>query len=161
LLKARVLLREAERDYISSQVARKDVRAGRDGVAVFRDASDLEGRPVTAGERVMLVAGPYETELRIELPVADAVVMEPGAPVRLFLDRDPLSPVDAVLEYAGYEAQMSSAKVLSYRLVARFADGVSPRIGLRGTAKVQGADVALFLFLFRRPLSALRQWFGL
>ena len=161
LLKARVLLREAERNYISAQVARKDVRAGRDGVAVFRDASDLEGRPVTTGERVMLIAGPFETELRIELPVADAVVMEPGAPVRLFLDRDPLAPVDAVLEYAGYEAQMSSAKVLSYRLVARFTDVTPPRIGLRGTAKVQGADVPLFLFLFRRPLSALRQWFGL
>jgi len=161
LLKSRVLLREAERDFISAQVARKDVRAGRDGVAVFRDASDLEGRPVTTGERVMLIAGPFETELRIELPVADAVVMEPGAPVRLFLDRDPLAPVDAVLEYAGYEAQMSVAKVLSYRLVARFTDAKPPRIGLRGTAKVQGADVPLFLYLFRRPVSALRQWFGL
>lgn len=161
LLAARVALSEAERGYIRNQVARKDVRAGRDGVAVFRDASDMEGRPVSTGERVMLIALPHGTELRIELPVADAVVLEPGAPVRLFLDRAPLAPVDAVLEYAGYEAEMSSSNVLSYRLVAQFVGETPPRIGLRGTAKVQGRDVALFMYLFRRPLSTLRQWFGL
>lgn len=165
LLTARVALSAAERDYIHAQVARKDVRAGRDGVAVFRDASDLEGRPVSTGERVMLIAGPHATELRIELPVTDAVTMAPGAPVRLFLDQNPLAPVDAVLKYAGYEAELSQAGVLSYRLIARFDDAQSsalaPRIGLRGTAKIHGDDVPLFLYLFRRPISALRQWFGL
>jgi len=161
LLAARVALSEAQRDYIRSQVARKDVRAGRDGVAVFRDASDMEGRPVTTGERVMLIARPHGTELRIDLPVADAVVLEPGAPVRLFLDRNPLTPVDAVLEYAGYEAGMSASGVLSYRLIAQFSDEVPPRIGLRGTAKVQGDNVPLFLYLFRRPIATLRQWLGL
>lgn len=161
LLLARVALSAAERDYIRNQVARKDVRAGRDGVAVFRDASDMEGRPVSTGERVMLIARPHGTELRIELPVADAVVLEPGAPVRLFLDRDPLAPVDAVLEYAGYEAEMAPSGVLSYRLIAQFAGETPPRIGLRGTAKIQGGDVPLFLYLFRRPISTLRQWFGL
>lgn len=161
LLDARVSLSGAERDHIRKQVARKDVRAGRDGVAVFRDSSEMEGRPVKTGERVMLIAQPHETELRIELPVADAVVLEPGAPVRLFLDRNPLDPVDAVLEYAGYEAEMSPSGVLSYRLIAQFTGATPPRIGLRGTAKVQGANVPLFLYLFRRPISALRQWFGI
>lgn len=161
LLEVQVSLREAERDYIRSQVDRKDVHAGRDGVAVFRDESELEGRPVSTGERVILIADPHQTELRIELPVADAVVLEPGAPVRLFLDRDPLSPVDAVIEQAGYEAEMTAAGVLSYRIVAGFSGGERPRIGLRGTAKVEGRDVPLYLYLFRRPLSAFRQWFGI
>ncbi|MBL4691982.1 MAG: HlyD family secretion protein, partial [Magnetovibrio sp.] len=162
LLLARVALSEAERNNIAQLVARKDVHAGRDGVAVFRDASELEGRPVSTGERVMLVAQPHETELRIELPVADAVVLEQGAPVRLFLDRNPLAPVDAVLEYAGYEAEMMPSGVLSYRLIAQFSGSdTPPRIGLRGTAKIEGTDVSLFLYLFRRPISALRQWVGI
>jgi len=160
LLLARVALSQAERNNISNQVARKDVYAGRDGVAVFRNASEIEGRPVSTGERVMLIAQPHGTELRIELPVADAVVLKSGSPVRLFLDRNPLTPVDAVLKYAGYEAEMSSSGVLSYILIAQFKDGTPPRIGLRGTAKVQGDEVPLFFYLFRRPISAARQWFG-
>jgi len=161
LLVARADLSKAERDYISAQVQRKDVRAGRNGVAVFRDAADLEGRPVRTGERVMLISEPHNTELRIELPVADAVVLEPGSPVRLFLDRSPLNPVDAVLEYAAYEAEVTPSGVLSFRLVARFVDENPPRVGLRGTAKVESSDVPLFLYLFRRPLSALRQLLGI
>ncbi|NQV99467.1 MAG: biotin/lipoyl-binding protein [Rhodospirillales bacterium] len=160
LLEAQVSLRMAERNHIHAQVARKDVRAGRSGVALFREASDLEGRPVATGERVMLIAGPYETELRIELPVADAVALQLGAPVRLFLDRSPLTPLDAVLEHVGYEAEVSASGVLSYRLVARFADGAQTRIGLRGTAKIEGSKVPLYLYLFRRPIAALRQWIG-
>jgi hypothetical protein len=161
LLSARVALSEAERDYIRDQVSRKDVRAGREGVAVFRHASDLEGRPITTGERVMLIAQPHGTELRIELPVSDAVVLEPGAPVRLFLDRAPLDPVDAILEHAAYEAEVTPSGVLSYRLLAKFTADTPPRIGLRGTAKVTGKNVPLFLYLFRRPISALRQWLGI
>lgn len=161
LLQAQVALREAERDLIASQVAQKDVRAGRSGVAVFRDASDLEGRPVTTGERIMLIADPHETELRIELPVADAIVLNEGSPVRLFLDRNPLTPIDAILEHAGYEAEMTQSGVLSYRLIARFVNTLPPRVGLRGTAKIEGGEVALFFYLFRRPISALRQWLGL
>ncbi|MEG3619517.1 biotin/lipoyl-binding protein [Magnetovibrio sp. PR-2] len=160
VLETQVKLSEAERNFIHAQVQRKDIYAEQGGVAVFRDVAGLEGRPVTTGERVMLIAKPHETKLQIELPVADAVVLETGAPVRLFLDRDPLIPVDAVLAYAGYEAEVTSSGVLSYRLVATFADGTSPRIGLRGMAKIEGKKVFLFFYLFRRPLSALRQWLG-
>lgn len=160
ILETRVKLKEAERNFIQDRVQRKDVYAEQGGVAVFRDVAGLEGRPVTTGERVMLIAKPHETKLQIELPVADAVVLETGSPVRLFLDRDPLNPVDAVLAYAGYEAEMSSSGVLSYRLVATFEGDTPPRIGLRGMAKIEGEDVALFFYLFRRPLSALRQWLG-
>ena len=51
---------------------------------------------------------------------------------------------------------------LAFALRARFEDGEAmPRIGLRGTAKVYGERSSLFMFLFRRPLSALRQGLGL
>ncbi len=160
-LETRVALRKAERDFINQQVNLKDVYADQDGVAVFRDTASLEGRPVSTGERVMLIAKPYDTKIQIELPVGDAIVLKTGAPVRLFLNRDPLHPVDAVLAYTGYEAELSSSGVLSYRLIADFSGGSLPRIGLRGMAKVEGEQVALFLYLFRRPLSTLRQWIGL
>ena len=35
-----------------------------------------------------------------------------------------------------------------------------PRIGLRGTARVYGPRTTMFYFLFRRPITAMRQLIG-
>lgn len=70
-----------------SQLARIDVTAVREGVAVFGDPDDWLGRPVTTGERIMLLANPAKPGVLIHLPVADAVALEPGAEVKLFLTR--------------------------------------------------------------------------
>jgi hypothetical protein len=110
----------------------------------------------------MQVADPDDTRLRIDLPVADAVQLEPGARVALFLDVAPLGRVPATLTRASYEATTTPDEVLAYRVYADFADGAAPRRpGLKGTAKLFGPDVPLALYLFRRPVSAVRQWLGL
>ncbi|MND64157.1 hypothetical protein D3C80_554840 [compost metagenome] len=111
------------------------------------------------GERLLEIADPAEAELRIELPVADAIDLAPGAEVALFLDSDPLHRHSAQLERAAYQAQTTPAGQLAYRLDARFSAG-PPRIGLRGTAKVFGQRAPLALYLLRRPLAALRQAVG-
>ena len=36
-----------------------------------------------------------------------------------------------------------------------------PRLGIRGTAQLIGENVPLYLYLFRKPISFLRQKFGL
>ena len=161
VLQARADLRRTERDHIKRQVERIDIRAQRPGVAVFRDPADLTGLPIKTGQRLMLVADPTDTELRIELAIADAIDLAPGQSVRLFLDKSPLAPISATLRHASYEAHPTPANVLSYRLTARFEDGTRPRLGLRGTAKISGDTVPLFLYLFRRPIAALRQYVGL
>ncbi|SDQ63526.1 Biotin-lipoyl like [Pseudomonas sp. UC 17F4] len=160
LLAARVEQKRAERDYARELLARADVRAERAGIAVFADAQRLTGKPLQTGERLLEIADPAQAELRIELPVADALSLEPGAEVALFLDSDPLHRHGAELERAAYEAQNTPAGQLAYRLDARFTDA-PPRIGLRGTAKLFGQRAPLALYLLRRPLAALRQTVGL
>ncbi|PVZ39074.1 HlyD family secretion protein [Pseudomonas sp. CC120222-01a] len=160
LLAARVEQKRAERDYARDLLARTDVRAERDGIAVFADAQRYIGKPLRTGERLMEIANPAQAELRIELPVADAIGLEKGAEVALFLDSDPLHRHSAVLERAAYQAQNTPAGQLAYRLDARF-ENAPPRIGLRGTAKVFGDRAPLALYLLRRPLAALRQAVGL
>ncbi|MNJ03472.1 hypothetical protein D3C73_1637900 [compost metagenome] len=66
----------------------------------------------------------------------------------------------AQLERAAYEAQTTAAGQLAYRLDATFVEA-SPRIGLRGTAKLYGERAPLAYYLLRRPLAALRQGLGL
>jgi hypothetical protein len=93
--------------------------------------------------------------------VADAITLEPGAEVEFFLNISPGAPLHATLRQASYEATLSSASLLGYRLKATFTDTTQmPRIGLRGTAKIYGEKVTLFYYLARRPLAAIRQFMG-
>nr|WP_275300621.1 HlyD family efflux transporter periplasmic adaptor subunit [Pseudomonas sp. AF32] len=160
LLAARVEQKRAERNYAIELLKRSEVRAERDGIAVFPDAERWLGKPVQTGERLMEIADPNQAELRIELAVGDAIALTPGAQVALFLDSDPLQRHLAWLERSAYEAQPTAAGQLAYRLDARF-DATAPRIGLRGTAKIFGDRAPLALYLLRRPLAGLRQSVGL
>lgn len=161
LLAGRVNERRAEYAAVQAQLARVDVVAAEDGVAVFGDPDDWLGRPVSTGERIMLLANPQRPGLLMHLSVADAITLEPGAPVRFFLTVRPLSPLDARIIETSYQAVLSPDGVASYRLRAAF-DGQPEhaRIGLRGTAKVYGQRVVLVYYLLRRPLAALREWTG-
>ncbi len=160
LLRSERDVHRVKRDYAAEQLGRIHVRAERAGIAVFRDPNDWIGKPVKTGEKILQIADPNRLELRMELPVADAIVLEPGTEVRLFLNVDPLRPVAARLHSVSYEAELSPDDVLSYRAIAYFEANPPPRLGLRGTAKIQGGRVPLGYYLFRRPLSALRQAVG-
>lgn len=161
LHQARVELRKSELEHAEEQLGRASVTATRDGIAVFADVNDWLGRPVQTGERVLTIAEPRETEILADLAVSDAISLEPGTPVTLFLASDPLAPVNAVLTHASYAARMTAQGVLAYSVRARFDEGVTaPRVGLKGTAKLHGDTVPLALYLFRRPLATLRQVLG-
>ncbi|TNE62713.1 MAG: HlyD family efflux transporter periplasmic adaptor subunit [Alphaproteobacteria bacterium] len=165
LRQARLALRQEQAAYAAYQLGQVEVRAPNDGIAIFSDANQWRGRPVTTGERVMAIAAPDAAELQILIPVSDAISLEPGAQVRLFLDVAPLSAVDATLLRSSYEPARTPDGTMAYRAVAAFPEtgeeaAQPPRIGLKGSAKVLGERVPLVLFLFRRPLAALRQMVG-
>jgi hypothetical protein len=95
------------------------------------------------------------------LPVADAINLDVGAPIRLFLNTQPLSSLSASLLETSYQPVMSPANVSSYRVRGRFdKDATGARIGLRGTARVSGEWTCLGYYLLRRPIAALREWTG-
>jgi HlyD family secretion protein/Biotin-lipoyl like len=162
ILKGRLEQRQADVTYAQSLLARLQVKAEQPGVAVFEDPNDWTGRPVTIGERILTIADPSKAEIEVRLPVADAINLDPGAEIALFLNISPEHLIDARLRYASYEATVGPDGALSYRLKATITDpGAPPRIGLKGTAKIYGRRVSLFYFLMRRPLAVLRQMAGL
>lgn len=160
LLRAQVALRQTELDYAEAMFARLTVKAERAGIAVFADPQQWIGRPVKTGERILQIADPKHAALRVDLHVGQALALQPGARITLFLDNNPLHALNAKLIRSSYEAEALPDNTLAYRLDAAFTDGDVPRIGFRGTAKVYGERAPLFLYLFRRPLSALRQMLG-
>ena len=164
LAQARVehALKKAEWEYAAELLGRTVVRAERDGVLVYADKDRWIGRPVRTGERIMQIVDTGKVIARIEMPVADAIVLQQSARVRLFLDADPLNAIPARLSSEGYHAEPNSAQQLVYRLMAEVearSDGL--RIGARGTAQLQGRYVPLCFYLLRRPITAVRQYVGL
>lgn len=157
-------VREKEAELASAQAlkSRVEIKAERDGIAIFTDANDWIGRPVQTGERVMQIANPQEAGLLVWLPTHDALNLETGAPMKLFLHTQPLKPIAATLQQTSYQASMSPENVASYRLKGKFNDATNlPRIGLRGTTRITGEWSILGYYLFRRPIAAAREWSGL
>jgi multidrug efflux pump subunit AcrA (membrane-fusion protein) len=160
-LTAQVDLRNAELTFARERLKKSLLTSEKSGVAVVNQPDAWAGRPVSTGEKILQIADPDQVELQIMLPVADAVLLSSGNRVRIFLDSAPLSPKEAQIVRSEYEAYPTESGILSYRVTARFTDTEEhPRIGLRGTAKVFGKQVSLFYYLFRRPITAFRQWTG-
>ncbi len=162
LLKAQVEQKSAELDYMTDRLARSEIVAEQAGLAVFGDVNDWLGKPVATGEKVMTIADPNQVEAEIQLPVEDAINLEKGADVLIFLNVEPDRPLPARLRQASYEAQVTPEGTLAFRLKATLIQKERiPRIGLRGTAKIYGKEATLFYYLMRRPLTALRQYLGM
>lgn len=160
---SRLELKKAESRFARDLLSRTLVRAPTPGVVVFNNKNEWVGRPVAIGERIMAIANPKQVRLKIELPVDDAIVLVPHAKVIVYLDSDPLNPLVGQVVTAAHEARKTPSDTMAYELIANFDYRTTriPRLGVRGTAQVYGNSAPVFLYLFRRPLSALRQKLGL
>jgi hypothetical protein len=153
---------EAELAFAKELMSTSVLTASIDGVALFGDPRDWMGRPVAVGEAILRVADASRTEFHLRVPVADAANVRVGLPVKVYLDADPLEPRHAVVVRAAYKAEADAMGTASFLVTARLVgqDQVVPRLGLRGTGQIVGDEVSLFFYLFRRPLTTLRQTLG-
>lgn len=151
----------AERRYLEDLLARSQIVAPRDGVLVYTSKSDWVGKPVSTGERLMEIADPLKTEIRVDLPVSDAIAINTGGRVSLFLDGSPLSAITGKVARTSFRPVMTADQQLAFRIHARFDEVEPRRIGLRGVARLSTDDVPLWFYLFRRPIAAIRQRVGL
>jgi len=153
--------RATEFSYSRQLLDRIEVKSPRPGVAIFADQNDWIGKNVYVGERVITIADPSKVEILINLSVADAVQLETGADVTLYLTADLQRPRKGKLNYISYKPEIMASGASVYRLKADFADSENlPRVGLTGVAKIYGKKVSVAYYIFRRPLTAFRQWLG-
>lgn len=162
ILKARVAQKEAERHYVAEELGRVTVVADRPGMALFSDINDWQGKPVVVGEKVLTLADPGRPEVEIQVPVDNAVNLESGAQVRIFLNTDPSLKISALIRQTSYEAVAGSDGILAFPVKARLVEGNGlARVGQYGTAKIYGRQTRLYYYLFRRPWAAVRKTLGL
>lgn len=161
ILAGKVQEKVAEVEWLVSQLARIRVKAPRAGIAVFGEISDWLGKPVAVGEKIMVVADETDTEVEAWVSVADVGEIRKGSMLTLFLHVSPLSPVKATVRSIAYEPVVMPDSILAHRVRATLVeDQITPRLGLRGTARIDGNTVPLIWWLFRRPISVIRQFIG-
>lgn len=147
--------------YTAEQLGRVQVAAERDGVAVFSDVNDWQGKVVALGERVLTLADPAKVELSVELPAGERFDAQPGTQVSLYPNASPLNSYEAVVTQVAYSAEMARSGQLAYRIKADLAPGETlPRIGTMGSARLHGSRLPLIVYALRRPLTTVRQWLG-
>lgn len=163
-IEAEVRLKEAEMEFAKYEFEKTDIYAEQSGTVIINDPNEWTGKPVVVGERIFLIADQNSIELKIMLPVSDAIFLNEGAVVKIFFDNDPLNTWGGKISQIYYEPQLTPQSVLSYKIIANFdkidENGYVPKIGLRGTAKIYSEKVALFFYLFKKPMTSIRQWVG-
>lgn len=163
-LESEVKLKVAELEYAKSQLEKTNIYAKSEGIAIIKNPNDWIGKPVVTGERIFLVAKQKQIELKIMLAVSDALFLQENADVKIFIDNKVFESWDAKISNISYEPELTPENILSYKIIADFNDlnqnDEAPTIGLRGTAKIYSDEVSLFFYLFRKPITGLRQFIG-
>ncbi|MGB7287155.1 MAG: HlyD family efflux transporter periplasmic adaptor subunit [Salaquimonas sp.] len=164
IAKAEVELAAEEKASFVRRLGLADVHATASGIVLFESIDRWVGIPVETGERVMRIADPEALRIEIDLAGDDTIILDEGASAKLFLDANPLNPYDARIIETSYQPIKSERDTLVFQLRAELLPEENQndlRIGLRGTAQLFGDPVPLWFFLFRKPLSYLRQLTGI
>lgn len=158
-LVGRIGEKRAEVQYLSDQRDRSRVLAPEDGMVLFDSPTEWLGKPVQTGERVMRIARPDEVEIEAWVPIGDAIPLAQGATVKLYLAANPMAGLEGKLRYMAYDANARPDGSYAYRVRASMSLAKEEaRIGLKGTAKLQGDWVPLAYWVLRKPWAVLRQF---
>jgi len=162
ILEGKITEHQAEIEYLSTILKRVHMVSDKSGMIILDDATAWSGRPVSLGEKILMIADETNVEIEAWLSVGDAIRLVQGAPVTVFLDANPLEPLKAELDYLAYEATARPDGSLAYRIRASLAEMPNGTlVGLRGMARISGQDVSLAYWLFRRPIAIIRGTFGI
>ncbi len=159
-LNAEYKLAQSDYAYARDLMGKSQITAPRAGMAIYSDRRDWEGRAVNTGDPILQIADPKAIAYRIDLPTKEQMRLEPGAPVKVWLDAQPLWALNGRIEQASYQARPTADGILAFAVTAK-PDGNTPRIGSRGTAKLYGEWVPFAYSLLKRPIASARQFFGI
>lgn len=149
-------------NYLTDLLSRTKIVAPQSATAIIENVEEFIGRPVQLGERLLMLVDDDELELEMWLPVGDDIELDIGSEINFFPNVSPDQVYSGNLTSLDYEAQISPLGTLAYRARATvdLPEDAYSRIGMRGTGKLLGKRVSVFYYLFRRPISFIRQLVG-
>jgi hypothetical protein len=147
------------RDYAVDLLQRSKITATREGLALYADRRDLEGRAVQVGEEILQIASPGDVQFKARLPVADHIALPEGGEVRVYLERGPLGGYAGRMSSISYVPTLGADGVSAHVVLARLDVGQAlPSLGARGTMRLYGPKVPLAVQVLRRAWANARQY---
>ena len=139
-----------------------EYRSPVDGTVMIDDPDTWRGNPVKIGEKIMMIAKTGQIEVKIWIPEADNIPLDPNLPIKIFLNIDPNTNYEAKLVRISDFTQMSDKQISSFVAEADFLEQSHElKVGLKGTAVLYGQNVSLFYLVIRRPWSTVRTYLGI
>ena len=116
-LTAQVDLKKTEVQSTSAKLKNSKLYAKTDVIAIVDQKNEWQGKPVSVGEKIMTIADPNKVEFLIWLPVKDSVTIKENSETKVFLDINPIKPLEGKILRASYQPTLSPEEVLSYRII--------------------------------------------
>lgn len=139
-----------------------DYRSPVDGVVLIDNPDEWRGNPVKIGEKIMTIAKTDQLKIKIWIPEADNIPLNPDLPIKVFLNIDPNQSYPAKLKRISMSTQMSEKQISSFVAEAEFEEeNPEIKLGLKGNAVLYGENVSLFYWIIRKPWSAIRNYVGI
>lgn len=131
------------------------------GVAVVDNPDNWQGRPVNVGEKIMFIADPKKTQVKVWIAEADNVLIHLPTSLEVYLNPFPEVTLHATLKYVSQEPVLTGKG--SYSFVGE-ADWVGEaremKLGLKGNAVLYGENVSLMYYVLRKSIYSFRHFFG-
>jgi len=159
-----IKLQKAQLDLAFAQNNFKELtgKAPISGVALIDNPDEWQGKPVKLGEKIMLIADPNQTKVRMWIPENDNIQIDKSIPVRVYLNPNPETNYYVKLNFISHEANLTEKHVSSFEAEGDWVGNhEGARLGVKGSAVLYGEKVSLFYYLFRKPLVTLRDFFGI
>ena len=156
LKKARVDLDYAE--YRASLLVGK---ASTPGVAILENPDNWRGKPVKIGERIMVIANPKSSKVKIWIPEGDNVYFDLSHPVKIILNSYPEQTLEAKISYISDETLITDLGISSFLAEAHWIElNKRVQLGEKGSAILYGENVSLMYYILRKPIRSVRTFFG-
>ena len=153
---------ELELELAEYRASQLEVSSPIAGVALFDNPEEWHGKPVKIGEKVMVVANPSKTKVRMWVPEDDNIVLDKQKNIKVILNVSPEISREARIIYIASYTTVSTKQVPSFEAEAEWVgDQSDVKLGLKGTAIIYGQEVSLFYWIVRKPYAYVRRYFGI
>ena len=159
-----IKLQKAELDLAFAQNNFKELtgKAPISGVALIDNPDEWQGKPVKLGEKILLIANPDQTKVRMWIPESDNIQIDKTIPVRIYLNPNPEINYYVKLNFISHEANLTDKHISSFEAEGEWiGEDNKAKLGVKGSAVLYGEKVSLLYYILRKPLSTLREFTGL
>lgn len=161
ILNAELGLHEAELKLAKYHLNNATLKSETIGRVIIASKDELQGKPVSIGDPLLLVYAPNSVELQIEVATKDIIKIDPNKKISIYFDTDPLLKWTGNVKHGELTTFTSAGGILSYRVIATLDqknDTILPNVGTRGTVRIYGSEVSILYQIFRKPIVAMRRW---